>query len=235
MGGPPSLCHQLTHPPSFHRSLLTGPVPLTRSLVNTWSAATGVVPVIDPYYAAKHTVCTRESLTDAPLSPLSPTHSMRLASPTDLVSTAALCHGFAAGSEPFLLSAEDALREARGYISARQMYVYDIVSPATGHHETASIVCVTRSSANVAAITKVYTNPMFRGRKCAEKLVRYVCQQMLYELGKTSVVLFVAHDNKAAEKVYDRVGFQGLWGKPRPEGVNDWVEIGFEDTELGHW
>ncbi|KAG9010300.1 hypothetical protein FRB94_010650 [Tulasnella sp. JGI-2019a] len=206
-----------------------GPVPLTQPFVHAWSSSTGATPVIDPYYAAKHTFCTRESLTSAPISPLSVSHSLRLAEPSDLVGAASLCHGFASGSEPFVLSVEDSIKEANLYISQRQMYVYKI------EDAIASIVCVTRSSANVSAITKVYTNPHFRGQKCAEKLVRYVCQVLLGEMGKREVVLFVAHDNKAAEKVYDRVGFQGLWGKPRPEGVNDWVEIGFEEAEVGHW
>ena len=57
----------------------------------------------------------------------------------------------------------------------------------------------------------------------------------LFKEHKQSVVLFVAHDNMAAAKVYDRVGFQGLCGKPRGAGVDPWLEIGFEDTTLGHW
>ncbi|KAG8852832.1 hypothetical protein FRB96_008520 [Tulasnella sp. 330] len=211
-----------------------GPVPLAQSFVRAWSSLTGAVPVVEPYYAAKHTFCTRETLSSsiedsAPLSPLSPSHDLRLAEPKDLASAAALCYGFASGSEPFVLSVQDSFKEAGLYIQNRQMYAYKV------GEETASIVCVTRSSQNVAAITKVYTNPQFRGRKCAEKLVRHACQHQLGEMGKREVVLFVAHDNKAAEKVYDRVGFQGLWGKARPEGVNDWVEIGFEDAEVGHW
>ena len=52
------------------------------------------------------------------------------------------------------------------------------------------------------------------------------------------MVLFVAHDNVAASKVYHRVGFAGLdKSSRRAEGVNSWLEIGFDrDTvELGHW
>ncbi|KAG8980544.1 hypothetical protein FRB90_007651 [Tulasnella sp. 427] len=211
-----------------------GPVPLTRAFVSSWMDATSAVPVDDPYYAAKHTFCTRATLSAEP-NPLPSNHVLRLAEPSDLARCAELCFGFAAGSEPFVLSEEDATREAKGYIAARQMYVYNVVDERTGEVETASIVCVTRSSLNVAAITKVYTNPMHRGQKCAEKLVRFVSHALLNEGKKSAVVLFVAHDNLAAEKVYDRVGFQGLCGKPRPEGVSDWVEIGFEKTELGHW
>jgi len=118
-----------------------------------------------------------------------------------------------------------------------------------------SIVATTRKSENVTAITKVYTNPLYRSRGCAERLVRRVCQQCvsfptififivdwadgmpsaLLKERKDSVVLFVAHDNLAAAKVYDRVGFQGLCGKPRVGGVDPWLEVGFQDTKLGHW
>jgi hypothetical protein len=55
---------------------------------------------------------------------------------------------------------------------------------------------------------------------------------------KESVVLYVAHDNKAAAKVYHRVGFVGLDGKDcTTEDVEPWLEIGFDRdmVELGHW
>jgi ribosomal protein S18 acetylase RimI-like enzyme len=55
---------------------------------------------------------------------------------------------------------------------------------------------------------------------------------------KEAVVLYVAHDNQAAAKVYHRVGFVGLDGKDySAEGVEPWLEIGFDRdvVELGHW
>ena len=48
------------------------------------------------------------------------------------------------------------------------------------------------------------------------------------------VVLYVGHTNSAA-RVYDRVGFVGLSGKPKVSGVEDWLELGFENTDRGHW
>lgn len=55
---------------------------------------------------------------------------------------------------------------------------------------------------------------------------------------KESVVLYVAHDNKAALKVYHRVGFVGLDEKNSSvDGVEPWLEVGFDRkaVELGHW
>ena len=55
---------------------------------------------------------------------------------------------------------------------------------------------------------------------------------------KEAVVLYVAHDNQAAAKVYHRVGFVGLDEKDySAEGVEPWLEIGFDRdvVELGHW
>jgi predicted GNAT family acetyltransferase len=150
---------------------------------------------------------------------------------------------------------EEARREALLMISRKQLWVHTIAR--TGQvEEIASIVAVTRESGDVSAITKVYTNPKWRSRKCAERLVRKVTQmyvhviplnQNVYRISffissllktKNSVVLYVAHDNSAARKVYGRVGFAGL----APErasipGVESWTEIGFEPTkvELGHW
>ena len=56
----------------------------------------------------------------------------------------------------------------------------------------------------------------------------------LLEEGKDSVVLYVAHDNAAAETVYHRVGFRGLMSCPA-EDVEDWLELGFVGTDRGHW
>jgi hypothetical protein len=52
-----------------------------------------------------------------------------------------------------------------------------------------------------------------------------------------SVVLFVGHTLSAA-RVYHRVGFVGVGpGKSSqytPDAEN-WLEIGFHDTTVGHW
>ena len=118
----------------------------------------------------------------------------------------------------------------------------------------ASIVAVTRTSETVAGVTKVFTNPRWRQRGCAERLVRHVCQQYVHLdcshcvqhahashrllQTKESVVLYVAHDNPTAAKVYHRVGFVGLSEDGAPvEGVDPWLELGFdqEKVDLGHW
>lgn len=43
--------------------------------------------------------------------------------------------------------------------------------------DIASIVAVTRKSETVAAITKVFSKPTWRGLGCAEMLVRHVCEE----------------------------------------------------------
>lgn len=43
-----------------------------------------------------------------------------------------------------------------------------------------TIVAVTRSSSQVAAITKVYTTPQFRRRGCADRLVAHICEQSVH-------------------------------------------------------
>ena len=57
-------------------------------------------------------------------------------------------------------------------------------------------------------------------------------------MDKSSIVLYVAHNNPAASGVYHRVGFAGLGdSKRRVDGVENWLEIGFDQSkvELGHW
>jgi hypothetical protein len=56
----------------------------------------------------------------------------------------------------------------------------------------------------------------------------------LFKSGKDSVVLYVSHGS-AALRVYDRVGFAGLVKKDKPDGVEDALELGFTETDRGHW
>lgn len=56
---------------------------------------------------------------------------------------------------------------------------------------------------------------------------------------KCYVVLYVAHDNPAAARAYEKVGFAGLrqgaeTNNPR---VERWLELGFarDRVALGHW
>lgn len=118
------------------------------------------------------------------------------------------------------------------------VWVHEARTPGQAK-EIASIVAFTRNSDKVAAITKVCTNPKWRRRGCAERLVRRVCKHLLIGPGrKESVVLYVAHDNQAATNVYRRVGFAGLSRDgPAVEGVDRWLEIGFDFAmvDLGHW
>jgi hypothetical protein len=47
-------------------------------------------------------------------------------------------------------------------------------------------------------------------------------------------VLNVAYDN-GAMRVYDQVGFVGLNKYPKPDGVEDVLELGFKGADRGHW
>ena len=58
--------------------------------------------------------------------------------------------------------------------------------------------------------------------------------RLLFDVKKESVVLYVGHEN-SAQRVYDRVGFAGLCGKHKPDGVEDSLELGFVGADRGHW
>lgn len=78
--------------------------------------------------------------------------------------------------QPYVLSPEEALEEAAWLVRNQELWVHDIRAD-TGESGLACIVAVTRASDEVAAITKVYTNPVWRSRGCAERLVREVCRR----------------------------------------------------------
>ncbi|KAF7972198.1 hypothetical protein HWV62_18680 [Athelia sp. TMB] len=208
---------------------------VTQVFQHLWSQLTGIAADPTPYYAATFTHCDKSSFVEhAPILCPSYKFDLRPAVETDIPAVADLCYGFAQGSEPFVLSPEGALKEAAVLVRSKQVWVHDL-QRGDKPMEIASIVCFTRQSTTVAAITKVYTNPLCRKMGCAERLVRRVTQILLKS--KLSVVLYVAHENQAAANVYHRVGFQGLDQPERSvEGVESWLEIGFDTNlvELGH-
>lgn len=55
---------------------------------------------------------------------------------------------------------------------------------------------------------------------------------------KLYVVLYVAHDNPAAARVYEKVGFV-KFDEPGSDvpGAERWLELGFDRrrVDLGHW
>jgi hypothetical protein len=74
-----------------------------------------------------------------------------------------------------LLSKEGAKKEATVLVQNKQVWVHEI-QQGDEPPELASIVCTTRPSATVSAITKVFTSEKWRGLRCAERLVRRVCK-----------------------------------------------------------
>ena len=209
---------------------------ITDAFVGEWTALTGVAPILDdPYYFATSSFCTRETFKRARQAP-EPGHAIKRATMDDLEECATLCREFADTSPPFVLTQEQARIEAYKMIKLNQLWIYRApTSPTTS--VVTSIVAVTRSSSTVAAITKVFTSPSWRRRGYAEMLAAHVLEDLLYKTGKEYVVLYVGH-TLAAKRVYDRLGFVGLSSDPNAksvEAVDDWLEIGFANTTLGHW
>lgn len=198
-------------------------------LCRHWSDLTGARLVTEPYYAASSSYCTRATLVKRDHG-MPAGHEMRLARQADVQAIATLCQEFAEDSPPFTLTPTRALKEAQYMVSHGLVSVYTIDGQVT------TIVAVTRRSESVAGMTKVYTTPKFRGRGCAEKLVAFVTERQL-QAGMESVVLFVGH-TLAAARVYHRVGYVGVGAGKTESFMRDaenWLELGFHDTTVGHW
>ncbi|KII93676.1 hypothetical protein PLICRDRAFT_99428 [Plicaturopsis crispa FD-325 SS-3] len=202
---------------------------LVKCFAKHWTEATGIMPFAEPFYAALFTYCTAETLRPYrdPHYRIPPGHLIRKAASTDLDGVARLCKEFADDSRFFPLDIEGATIEAKELITKGLLWVYEV------RGEIAAICAATRSSLRVTAITKVYTKESWRGQRLAEHLVRSVTQRLLAS-NKQFVVLYVGHEN-SAKRVYDRVGYVGLNGADRPEGVEDALELGFVGAERGHW
>ena len=160
-------------------------------LCRHWSNLTGFRPVSQPYYEASSTYCTPETFISTRPTPEAG-HVMRRAVPSDLDQVARLCWEFAEDSvcdyfcfrlncqftglqPPFTLSMDQARQEAQYLVRQGLVWVY-----VMDDGSLSTIVAVTRSSSQVAAITKVYTTPQFRRRGCADRLVAHVCEQSVH-------------------------------------------------------
>jgi len=206
------------------------PEPITRLFVEAWTGLTGIESYEEPYYAANITYCPKRSFVSRQTSihPVN-TYEIRPAEPGDINEIADLCFEFAEDAFPFQLTQASALQEATYLVQHGLVWVHRILTPGQNQSEIASAVAFTRNSETVAAISKVITSARWRGLGCAERLVRRVCKHLI--LTKESVVVYVAHDNPDAAKVYRRAGFVGLEGKT-VEGVDPWVETGFDRSEV---
>ncbi|KAF8560113.1 hypothetical protein OG21DRAFT_1401566 [Imleria badia] len=201
---------------------------LVKAFGKCWTSLTGFQMEPQPFYSAYLTYCTKATLIDSKASlPLG--HLIRRGMISDIEDIARLGKEFADDSIYFPLTIELARAEAQELVSKGQIWLYEVSGAI------AAICAVTRSSMKVSAITKVYTCSNWRRQGFAEHLVRSVTHRLL-DCGKESVVLYVGHEN-SARRVYRRIGFVGLSGKPedRPEDVEDVLELGFIGANRGHW
>ncbi|EIW87018.1 hypothetical protein CONPUDRAFT_116004 [Coniophora puteana RWD-64-598 SS2] len=207
--------------------------PVAETFATVWSEVSGVAAIPEPYYDATFSYCTKSSITRSHSYRPDLVFELRRGQYEDIEGIAMLCRDFSRTSEPFVLDLDEAHREAQILVEKQQVWVHT-VQRGDAPPEIASLVAVTRSAGDSAAITKVFTSNKWRQLGCAERLVRRVCNQLLRE--KERVVLYVGNNNPAA-KVYGRVGFKGLGGSTPVEGVEPWSEIGFDrnQVELGQW
>ncbi|KAG7099710.1 hypothetical protein E1B28_001528 [Marasmius oreades] len=198
---------------------------VVKAFETVWTTLTGFRKVPDPYYHAVLGVCTAESIhilqDDLPAY-----DTIRLANDDDKDVVALMCKKFSETSH-FPLTTERAMIESGLLISRKQLFVYE------SKGRIVSFCATTRATENVAAVTKVFTLNKSRNQGFAERLVRYATNNALTDGGKTAVVLYVGVEN-SARKIYDRIGFMGLYQKPNVV-FEEALELGFIETEKGHW
>jgi len=208
-----------------------GMTQLVKSFTHYWSSLVHCPIEPEPFYAAYYSFCNPETFKESSSGDdtLPRGDSIRRARTEDLAAVAQLCKEFADDSVYFPLEIDAATVEARELISNGLIWIYE------SDGEVTSICAVTRSTQNVSAITKVYTTPKWRRQGFAEHLVRNVTRRLLVDCGKRSVTLYVGHNN-SAQRVYDRVGYVGLCGKEKVNGVEDSLELGLvTGAPRGHW
>jgi len=169
----------------------------------------------------------------------------RLASLEDLPAVSEFCRLFSVISQPYELPEGRAEYHAYHLITHGQVWVCEVLPRphpissqsddflhglSSRSSDIVSICVVTRQTEGVAAITKILTRPSARRRGYAQHLLRHVLKTY-FERGKSTLVLYVGNELVGARRIYERVGFQPcLTSLP-----HDWVEVGFQDTQLGYW
>ncbi|KAG6373859.1 hypothetical protein JVT61DRAFT_6011 [Boletus reticuloceps] len=197
-----------------------------------------------PYYDATFTFCTRETLNASLPPPLEDSEGVSIAlcraDTSHLEQVKNLCIAFSKTSPPYQLDDARARLEADAMIANEHVWVHSIQRQGQAP-EMACLVATTRESNHVTAVTKVFTAAHSRGLGCAPRLLHRVCTEILHSPGEKRVVLYVgnAKEMEPARRLYHKIGFQGLNGpqsQVQPmEGVERWLEIGFQGTALGYW
>ncbi|KAL0951637.1 hypothetical protein HGRIS_008317 [Hohenbuehelia grisea] len=205
-----------------------GKAALSKEFAAHWSHLASMPTAVDPIYDAILTRCTAETFKDGDGEEPPVGHIVRLAQPQDLIPVTLLCEKFADDSVYYPLSRDDAKVEAMQLIERQQIWVYEV------DKTVAAICAAAREGHNATVISKVFTKEELRNQGYAERLVRQVTRHLLFTRNKAAVVLYVGHRNKA-QSVYNRVGYAGLCGLPRPPTVEDWLELGFRGGKMGHW
>ncbi|KAF5383481.1 hypothetical protein D9757_006138 [Collybiopsis confluens] len=202
-----------------------------------WSKLTNI-PVTHCYYEARLLSCTAATLTSS-----SSTSSVfgisRPVVAADLHDIARICLQFSEESEPFVLNSQNAMKEAEYLVSRNYAWVHcvDVWTNGKCKSEVACIAAFTRNTAEIATISKVYTDPHWRSRGFAKTLVRKVSEYLLRDTGRQKVVLYVAHANESAARVYESVGFVEPDASVQSGHSLNWTELGFDKSQvtLGHW
>ncbi|KAL0576707.1 hypothetical protein V5O48_005274 [Marasmius crinis-equi] len=202
-----------------------GELLVVKKFESVWTMLTGYQTFRDPYYHAVSGKCTAGSLSKLQ-DPLPVGDTIRLARWEDIDAVTLMCKEFSKTSH-FPLGAEKAATEAGLLISRNQLFLYE------SKNTIVSVCAITRATENVAAVTMVYTPPKFRNHGSAERLVHYATTRTLTAGKKSAVVLYVGVHN-SARKMYDRIGFTGLYQKPGVD-LEEALELGFIGTEKGHW
>ncbi|EJU02647.1 hypothetical protein DACRYDRAFT_21678 [Dacryopinax primogenitus] len=215
---------------------IVGLEPVTAYLASVWETLTGHYILRPAYYEATHTFCTRQTLA-RPRQPFAGECRMGLATEAHITQAGRLCSVFtdSAHDDPYKLSVKQGIQEASYLIGRKELYVCEAPLPGTGAYEVVCIIAVTRKSSKVAAVSKVFTHMNHRRKGYAKHLLTFVCHDVLRT--KEVVVLFVGHDLKTAAHVYGRVGFVGVGDRPLSERafVENWLELGFDNVDIGHW
>ncbi|GAB1526716.1 hypothetical protein RhiXN_09943 [Rhizoctonia solani] len=215
--------------PTARMSRLFALYPVAETIAKEWTAYTGVPRAPESQCNVFSTFCTVATFSG--VQPLPGGHRVVLASVTQISHIARIYYDFETEQTLHPISYDQACQKVERMIHQGQIWTYerpvfDTSRTRVERHDICAIAALTRHTPTVAAISSIYTLPLFRGKGIAGQLVGRVCDHV-FTLNK-SAVLFVPQSNTAASNLLGRIGFYGMG--PRAalgEAAETWREIGF--------
>ncbi|KAG8929160.1 hypothetical protein FRC03_007378 [Tulasnella sp. 419] len=202
---------------------VNGPAVITKRFAEAWSNLTHALLQEDPYTITKPLSC---SVSHQSLS--SEQHKrIRLAEASDLPRISRLLEQSSWQQEPYILDPESASQLSEAAVQAKKCFVLDDTD-VNGNSSLCAFAFLDNLTQRTATITKFSTDTGCMGQSCGFQLLIEVIDLFLKRQRKDRVFILLREGTDVLDSISSSTEFQSQLGW-------SWLEVGFEDREVGYW